>query len=161
MTSPRPRPDSTVNTILGIIGLLYAIQHVLIFIIIIFTPKLRRNKTSQILLNLNLSYIYIGATNFAQIFCSYQIGFLQVPGVFYANTALAILSIDRVIFIRWPFVYQQLSWRYHLIKLTLAPLIFLVPFAKMLIQGAVDSASAQDSVSVHTKIFGTIAVMAV
>lgn len=151
--------DSIPNLIIGMLGLLYVIQHIFIFIVILWSRKLRQNKTNQILLNLNAAYIITGLANFIPIVISMHLAFLQFPGYVYSNTSLFVLSIDRVIFIKWPFHYQRLDWKVHSFFLLLTPISFLAPLTGTIISGSYNMQVVRNEAAVRVKIFGTVAVI--
>ena len=151
--------DSIPNFIIGVIGLSYAIQHIFIFLVILWSPKLRENKTNQILLNLNVAYVITGLANFIPIVISAHLAFLQFPGYVYINTSLAVLSIDRVIFIKWPFYYQRFDWKFQFMLLLLMPISFVAPVTGTIISGSYNTQVVRNETAIRVKIFGTIAVM--
>ena len=151
--------DEIADTTLGIIGLLYAIQHTCIFVIIICSPRLRKNKTNRILLHLNASYIFTGLVYFTSTFLPIDLPALTFPGYSYMNTALSILSIDRVLFIKWPFFYERVPEKLHIFILILIPTGFIVPFSIALTNGSLDQNPFKDDFSMLLKIFGTLLVM--
>ena len=158
---PTTDTSKTDDTTLGIIGLLYAFQHACIFIIIITSQRLRINKTNRILLHLNASYIFTGVVYFISAFLPTDLPALTFPGYSYMFTALSFLSIDRAVFIRWPFFYEAIPEKYHVLSLIAIPIWFIVPFSIALSKGSLDHTTARGDLSMLLKIFGVLLSMVI
>ena len=119
---------------MSIVGLTVLILCAVVIWFIVKFENLRKRKSNQLLLNLCMGHLLSGMAYVYGIFSISSIGRYRLSGNMYNTLALVFLSIDRFIFIQYPYHYQtKLSNRVHIGFMLLSPLVYTVYFIDGLI----------------------------
>lgn len=130
----RPKGYPTEELVMSVIGIaVFTICALLIAFIIKF-KRLRERKYNQLLVNLSMGHLLTGLAYFYGIFSPKTAGPYRLAGHTYSTVALIFLSIDRFIFIQYPFRYATsiACNRAHIGFMVASPLVYTVYFADAL-----------------------------
>ena len=157
---------STINRpvfdyITSCLSCIYGIVHVLISILIFTCRRIREKKSNQLLLNMSIGYAFCGFSNLAGVmlpFLDTSISIITFAGYSYSNVALVFLTIDRCLYIRWPFRYNSFPRVLHVFFIACSPASAAYTIYKAL---AVENNShvTDDVNAMRTFIFGIATIM--
>ena len=111
---------------MSIMGLFMFLLYIFIIFVLLSSPRLRRKKSNQLLMNLSIGHLMTGLSHFAGMWTTFHVSRFVFLGVFYANISLVTLTIDRCIYIRFPFRYQLLNRGVHVLFMTVSPVLCIV-----------------------------------
>jgi len=148
--------------ITGGLASVYGICHFCIIILILTCKRIREKKSNQLLLNLSTGHALCGFTSLTGCFLPFShqsMDGIIFASYIYSNTSLAMLTIDRCIYIKWPFRYNSLPTLLHVSFMACSPLN-----AGFVIYKALDNDNnlhvSEDVESMRVFIFGIGALMA-
>jgi Serpentine type 7TM GPCR chemoreceptor Srsx. len=109
----------------SVVGVLVFTCHLPIILLITTSPQLRAKKSNHLLLNLSIGHILTGISNAIGPWTHLPWGTLAFGGYCYANISQLMLTIDRCLFIRFPFRYQFISFGTHVLFLMASPVTYI------------------------------------
>ena len=128
--------ESTGNIVNSIIGLLIAIIYAVVITFIVNFKKLREKKSNQLLLDLCIGHLLAGMFHFYGLFTLAPVGKLVFSGYVYSSISLLMLSMDRFIFIVYPFRYSsKLYDRIHIGFIFASPLSCMIYLGRNFLTG--------------------------
>ena len=140
--------------------------HCFIFTILLLTPSLRRKRSNQLLMTLNIAHVLSSILVLARVLYFEQ----PLPGLLsYAifsaysqsNVALVVLTVDRSIMIRWPFRYQTLPGWFHCVLMVVSPTTFGSVFTTAKVLRLYEKPPRESDIYQHTVVYGIIILTAI
>jgi len=123
------------HIIMSIMGFFISLLYMLIIFVLLSNSRLRRKKSNQLLLNLCIGHLMTGISHFAGMWTLHHVSRFVFTGVLYANVSLVMLTIDRCIYIRWPFRYQLMNRRMHVFFMATSPVLSFLLFLQYAVSG--------------------------
>jgi len=114
---------------LAIIGFFISLLYMLIIFVLLSSARLREIKSNQLLLNLSIGHTLTGLSHFAGMWTTFRVGKVVFVAGVYAYLSLAVLTIDRCIYILKPFRYERLHRGWHILCMAISPVLALILFA--------------------------------
>ena len=119
--------ESTGNIVNSTIGLFIGIIYAIVIAFIVNFKDLREKKSNQLLLNLCNGHLLAGLSHFCGLFTTSPVRGYVFSGIVYGLAALLVLSVDRLVLIRYPFWYNNPAWnRIHIVFMFASPLAGLI-----------------------------------
>ena len=109
----------------SIVGILVVLVHSPIMLLILTSSDLRTKRSNHLLLNLSLGHILTGLSNAIGPWTHLPWGTFSFGGYCYANVCQLMLTIDRLLYIRFPFRYVFISPRLHVSFLLASPVAYI------------------------------------
>ena len=128
--------ETTGNIVNSTIGLFIAIIYAIVITFIVNFKTLRKKKSNQLLLNLCFGHLLAGLFHFSGLFTLNPVGALVFSGYVYSSISLLVISVDRFIFIRYPFRYKTTPFnQIHIGFMLASPLCFIIYLGSCLLTG--------------------------
>ena len=144
--------------VLGGIGIAVFFLHAVIITLVLSCRDLRTNHSIRLLLNLCIGHMLTGLVYFLGIALNMEISVLLYITYIWAVLALLMLTLDRYIFIKWPFKYKIMHSSLHWIKFLLSPVISGIALVRRAQAGFFNNVFEEET-SIKTSIYGLGAIM--
>jgi len=146
------RPENIVTSCLGLVTF---IMYSFLVYLVLTSRNLRSKRSNRLLVNLGIGHALTGVIQFIGVLTLNPIGKLAYSGYVYSSLSLIMLSIDRCIFIRWPFIYERMPEVVHVIFMGISPLASITSLVHNLTSGrGLATKVSSNSVSMMIFVFG-------
>ena len=153
--------ETTGNIVNSTIGLFIAIIYAIVITFIVNFKTLREKKSNQLLLNLCFGHLLAGLLHFSGLFTIFPVGALVFSGYVYITISLLVISVDRFIFIRYPFRYKTEPFnQIHIGFMLASPFSFIIYLGRYLLtKFGKDISTSSESMMSFAISFITIVVI--